>query len=229
VPPGLVTLVGRLLAHDAAQRPRSARAVIKALETSMTLPNPPIRTISTRPSVSSRKRRPFRSALLVCVLAVLGSLSVYTDDRVVATAPRVAVAPAPEPTAALHIHAVSADDPPPPEPSPEEVAAAEEAERAARRKRAAKVRRARAQVRRTIVRGPEPTALEVATRYSAIGRQLAALQEEHGSESTLDLWPRYRRIQITEAMSSQDSRNVAAVALEQLQRSIDERSDERSR
>ena len=225
VPPGLVTLVGRLLAHDAAQRPRSARAVIKALETSMTLPNPPIRTIRTRPSVPpGTRRRPFRSALLLCVLAALGSLSVYTDDRVVATAPRVAAAPAPESFAPIHVQFVSADDPPPPEPSPDELAAAQEAERAARRERAAKARRARAQVRQTIVRGPEPTALEVATRYSAIGRQLAALQEERGDDSTLDLWPRYRRIRITEAMSSQDSRNVAAEALEQLQRSIEERS-----
>lgn len=225
VPPGLVTLVARLLAHDAAQRPRSARAVIKALETSMTLPSPPIRTVRTRPAAQHAKpRRSFRNALLVCMLAGLGSLSVYTDDRLAAAAASVAVAPAPEPTASIRIHTVRADDPPPPGPSPEELAAAEEAERAARKTRSTKARRARAAVRRVLRTGPEPTALEVATRYSAIGRQLAALQEEYGDDSMVDLRSRYRRIRITEAMSSQDSRNQAAEALDTLQRAIDERS-----
>src|SRR5690606_1750153 len=154
VPPGLVTLVGRLLAQDPAQRPRSARAVIKALETSMTLPSPSIRTIRTRSSAPPRtRRRPVRTALLSCVLAGLGALSVYRGDRVVATAPQIAIVPAPEPTASIRIHAVRPDDPPPPEPSPEEIAAAEE--RAAENAPSAEARRARAHLRRTALRGPE--------------------------------------------------------------------------
>jgi serine/threonine-protein kinase len=49
VPPGLVTIVSRLLAYEPSQRPRSARAVIRALETSMTLKRPAIRTAEIRP------------------------------------------------------------------------------------------------------------------------------------------------------------------------------------
>ncbi|HEX5063430.1 MAG TPA: serine/threonine-protein kinase [Kofleriaceae bacterium] len=74
VPPGLVTLVGRLLAHDPGDRPRSTRAVIRALETSLTLPRPPIRTIDMRP-LSKRQLRArsltIRGAVLALAIAGL--------------------------------------------------------------------------------------------------------------------------------------------------------------
>jgi len=56
VPPGLVTIVSRLLAYDPEERPRSARAVIRALETSMTLKMPAIRTVEMKPLEKPTRR-----------------------------------------------------------------------------------------------------------------------------------------------------------------------------
>lgn len=68
VPPGLVTLVHRLLAQFPEDRPRSARAVIRALETAMTLPRPPIRTVEMRPLALRRTAR--RRALTVLLVGI---------------------------------------------------------------------------------------------------------------------------------------------------------------
>jgi len=77
VPPGLVTLVSRLLAHDPDDRPRSAGAVIRALETTLTLPRPPIRTVTMRP-LSKRELRArsltIRGALLALAIAAMAAV-----------------------------------------------------------------------------------------------------------------------------------------------------------
>lgn len=80
VPPGLVTLVGRLLARDPDDRPRSARAVIRALETSLTLPRPPIRTIDMRPLTTRGLRArslTIRGALLALAIATLAAVHAF--------------------------------------------------------------------------------------------------------------------------------------------------------
>ncbi|HEY5945086.1 MAG TPA: protein kinase, partial [Kofleriaceae bacterium] len=96
VPPGLVTIVSKLLAYDPQDRPRSARAVIRALETSLTLPRPPIRTIEMRPIAKRRtaRRLKLKGAALgiaLCVLAVI----VHRDDQSIVR-PHVAEAAAAE-------------------------------------------------------------------------------------------------------------------------------------
>ncbi len=70
VPPGLVTIVHRLLAHQPGDRPRSARAVIRALETAMTLPRPPLRTVDMRP-IAMRRIVRRRAVTLVVVAAAI--------------------------------------------------------------------------------------------------------------------------------------------------------------
>lgn len=75
VPPGLVTLVQRLLAQYPEDRPRSARAVIRALETAMTLPRPPIRTVDMRPiAIRRRARRRALTLVLLGISIALGTL-----------------------------------------------------------------------------------------------------------------------------------------------------------
>jgi eukaryotic-like serine/threonine-protein kinase len=124
VPPGLVTLVSRLLAHDPDERPRSARAVIKALETSLTLPRPPIRTIDMRPLRRPARRSRIKGALAgFAIMAV--ALVVGNDDQTVrarvpmaeaAESPHVAVtatAVAIEPAARATPPIVDAAPPPP--------------------------------------------------------------------------------------------------------------------
>ena len=93
VPAGLVTLVTRLLAHEPDDRPRSARAVIKALETAMSLtqarahtsqlplasdpslppPLPPLPPLTTRfLPVPPRRRRGVVAGAALLVLACAG-------------------------------------------------------------------------------------------------------------------------------------------------------------
>jgi serine/threonine-protein kinase len=82
VPPGLVTLIGRLLAHEPTDRPRSALAVIKALETALTLPRPPIRTIDMRPVAARAKRRRRITAALVGIALALALAFALEHDSV---------------------------------------------------------------------------------------------------------------------------------------------------
>ena len=67
---------------------------------------------------------------------------------------------------------------------------------------------------------PEPAAAEVpvnalVTQYSTVGRDLKAL----GDKAT-DLWPRYRMIQLNEALKAADKRAEASAILTQLQKLI---------
>jgi serine/threonine-protein kinase len=79
VPPGLVTIVSRLLAYDPEERPRSAQAVIKALETSLTLKRPPIRTIDMRPLRKVQRRR-IKGALIGFAI-MIAAVAVGNDER----------------------------------------------------------------------------------------------------------------------------------------------------
>ena len=77
VPPGLVTLVGRLLAAEPDDRPKSARAVIKALETALSQPRPTVRTIAMRPIAKRQRRRSvaLQGALLGIALAIMAVIA----------------------------------------------------------------------------------------------------------------------------------------------------------
>jgi eukaryotic-like serine/threonine-protein kinase len=91
VPPGLVTIISRLLSYDPDHRPRSARAVIRALETSLTLPRPPIRTIDMRPLAKPRRGSRIQGALLgIASLAI--AVVIGNDQEVVRAAVPVAAA-----------------------------------------------------------------------------------------------------------------------------------------
>ena len=63
---------------------------------------------------------------------------------------------------------------------------------------------------------PPPSAAEVATLYGALGRELKVLEDAHGMESTIDLWPRYRWIRINEWLGTPERRAKVARILEQL-------------
>jgi serine/threonine-protein kinase len=94
VPPGLVTIVSRLLAYEPSQRPRSARAVIRALETAMTLKRPAIRTTEIRPLGNDpRRRRWFKGAIIgITITAMAIAARVIDEDDV--PLPRVPTAAA---------------------------------------------------------------------------------------------------------------------------------------
>lgn len=229
VPPGLVALVARLLASDPAQRPRSAREVIQALETSRSPPVQPVRVVAAKPPARPRARvrsrgAPVRGVMLVTSLAVLSSLSIHALERAephaaeLAMVPELAIAPEPEPLRTKV--AASQTDDPPPEPQRNDRDEVDEADPRAKARAGTSRRRTSARVATSV----EPSALEVAKRYRAIGRRLAVLEGKLGPQRTLDLWSRYRRIRITAAMSSQDVRNRAAAALDRLQRAIDARA-----
>jgi len=61
-----------------------------------------------------------------------------------------------------------------------------------------------------------PTAAEVATLYSALGRELKALEDAHGMDSTIELWPRYRWIRINDWLATPERRTEVAQLLERL-------------
>jgi serine/threonine-protein kinase len=82
VPPGLVTIVSRLLAHDPDHRPRSARAVIRALETSMTLKMPAIRMIELLEARPPRRSLWIKAAVLGVAIAAAAAAARYADDDV---------------------------------------------------------------------------------------------------------------------------------------------------
>ena len=79
VPPGLVALVGRLLARDPAQRPRSAQAVIHALEGA--LQSPGVMRQPEAPAAEPEPRKRSGVALVVAILAIAtGSLIGWSTD-----------------------------------------------------------------------------------------------------------------------------------------------------
>jgi len=70
----------------------------------------------------------------------------------------------------------------------------------------------------------DPTSAAVADLYGAVGRALKRLDETHGQQATYDLWPRFRRIQILEALRSRDARVAAHEELRFLEREIELRA-----
>lgn len=251
VPPGLVTLVSRLLAHEPEDRPSSARAVIRALETSMTLPRAPLRTLDMRPIAKRRTARRSRwvkikGALLAASIVAMASwprdseepalvtlhVAVATADPAVPagldSAEPVAAAPEPPSTSFAQLLVVDLTPPvavPLALPDEEVLTAHEEAARAAaaRRARHAAARRHAVRAARAMSLEPTegPSALDVATRYSAIGRRLAALDQ--GSAKAAELRRRYTAIGMDAAMGSQRARNAAATALDRIAHDLDAR------
>ena len=64
------------------------------------------------------------------------------------------------------------------------------------------------------------TANQVATQYAAVGRALLELQNQHGAATTVDLWPRYRIIKLSDAMSTPQHRTEAMAVLSALSSEI---------
>jgi eukaryotic-like serine/threonine-protein kinase len=256
VPPGLVTLVSRLLAHEPDQRPRSARAVIRALETSMMLPRPALRTVEMRPIAKRRtaqrsRWRALKSGVLVSALATMAAFVVHTDRDELVSGPRTAqaapavavqaaavpvvvtpleqvVAPLEQvvtpleqnvtPATPIEQHAGPAALPGteapaavPRSPAADLAPAHAAAQSPPPRKRSATKREAG---RRTYASIDGPSALEVATHYRDVGRRLAEVDDAG------ELRRRYDRIQIADAMSSQDARNSTTVALARIERAL---------
>ncbi len=110
VPPGLVTIVSRLLAYDPEERPRSAQAVIKALETSLTLKRPPIRTIDMRPLRKVQRRR-IKGALIGFAI-MIAAVAVGNDERPRVKEAAAGVAPV------MRVESVTPIDELPPKPVP---------------------------------------------------------------------------------------------------------------
>ena len=68
-----------------------------------------------------------------------------------------------------------------------------------------------------------PSAADVAALYGTVGRALGHLQQNKGSDATIDLWPRFRHIRINDAIATAESRSETHRALRQLQRDVDAR------
>ncbi len=81
------------------------------------------------------------------------------------------------------------------------------------------------QAPRTVQETPSetPTASVVAALYGTVGRQLGHLQQSKGSDATIDLWPRFRHIRITDAIATAETRTETQSALRKLQIDIDAR------
>jgi serine/threonine-protein kinase len=69
-----------------------------------------------------------------------------------------------------------------------------------------------------------PSTASVAELYGEIGRALKRLDDTHGQEATYDLWPRFRRIQILEALHTPEGCTQANGELRYLKRELVRRS-----
>ena len=180
-----------------------------------------------------------QTALIVTTLSLIASLALHVDKQEVrVSGPRTAEAAIAEPTLTVHAEEVQAEAvqavtpaaavPAPPAPAlSDKVAKPDQPEKKRKARTEKRTRRAaiaKQPVATDEVAADEPTALDVATQYSDIGRRLKAMQEEQGDDSTFDLWPRYRLIRISDAMGSQRSRNETAKILANIEAAIDERS-----
>jgi hypothetical protein len=68
-----------------------------------------------------------------------------------------------------------------------------------------------------------PTTAAVAELYGSVGRALKRLDETRGQQATYDLWPRFRHIQILEALRTDRGRAGAHSELSFLEREITRR------
>jgi hypothetical protein len=64
----------------------------------------------------------------------------------------------------------------------------------------------------------------LATQYQLVGAQLKDLQTKKGADATSDLWPRYRYVNLSSAMATQQSRDAANAILTKLASEIRTRS-----
>jgi hypothetical protein len=68
-----------------------------------------------------------------------------------------------------------------------------------------------------------PSAAQVAALYGSVGRSLGHLQQNKGSDATIDLWPRFRHIRINDAIATVETRTETQRSLRKLQTDIDSR------
>ncbi len=115
VPPGLGTIVNRLLAHDPEQRPYSARAVIRALETSMSMPPTLVRTVEMRLPAEPRIGigRVISAAMVALALATSVVVMHVHEPTIVGVAPFVVDTT--ESSASWHVTGVAQVEAPPPD------------------------------------------------------------------------------------------------------------------
>jgi eukaryotic-like serine/threonine-protein kinase len=245
VDPVLEAIVMRLLEKDRELRPPSADAVRELLElyerdrgacaTALGLalpvtppPRDPERDRLTEELVREPSRRPIAILVLAtaAALAILLYLGLRGGSRP-AHAPAHASEPA-EPTEPgepgdLVVRREEPREPPQPLPLPtpheHDIAVPVPTPRAPARKLAAR-EHAATPVEDPALFAPPPSATDVAQLYASLGRELKALEEAKGMESTLELWPRYRWIRIHEWMETAERRVRVSEMLERLRADV---------
>jgi hypothetical protein len=67
------------------------------------------------------------------------------------------------------------------------------------------------------------TEAEIVLEYQRVGRDIAKLQSDHGTDKVLDLWPRFRAIKLKEQCKTPEGRLDLEGTLKQLRAHIDRR------
>jgi hypothetical protein len=65
-----------------------------------------------------------------------------------------------------------------------------------------------------------PTATELAQLYVKTARELSALERAKGTDAAIDLWPRFRWIRLSDALTSLPQRIESYQILDQLRRDV---------
>lgn len=137
--------------------------------------------------------------------------------------PAPATVEVPEPAAVDEPVEAQPAEVPPDEPTPPEPAVAKKPSAKQRSKpitRNANAGKQPVETTSTQTAPPPIDAAKLASQYKAVGAQLKALEDARGSEATSDLWPRYRFIRLSDAMTTQQKRDQAAAILTKLTRDI---------
>lgn len=209
VAPELEAIVMRMLAKQREDRPENAHVVRELLEAyerrpvaPVELPQPERAIVTDKIDRVAPKRRTRHAAWLAIPAA--GLLALLVPSHEVAGAPSLDVAVAdvaPAPTLQHRVYesAIPRTTPPPP---PSIMKLPPKTEQPAI---------------------PAPTATEVAQLYAQVGRALKAYETDHGVDSAIDFWPRYRWIRINEAIATAEKRNETFKMLTRLRGDLDSR------
>jgi serine/threonine-protein kinase len=207
---GVLALRGRRSADApaAAQRPEAPPSM------QAQAPAPPAETAPPAPS------GPGRASPSAATASASSASSVSSTPAAPSAATAARPAPAAAPTAAINTPADPAAPaaPEPPAPAPTAPPAV------APRPPATPALPAPAPAPAETPQTDPPTAV-VAELYGTIGRSLKRLDETRGQEATYDLWPRFRRIRIFEALRTRDGRVAAQSELRYLEREIGQRAN----
>jgi serine/threonine protein kinase len=233
VDPVLEAVVRRLLEKDPDLRPDTADAARELFElyerdriacaTALELviaetprdPDPE-RAYPTDEIERSRSRRPF--AIIAVATAVALALLLLFGLRGSTQTTR---APAPPTDSVIALRETPREAPPAPAPPPVELEVVQPAIPPLMPPPARKIAASRVPSTVAVVQpAAVPTAAEVAQLYASLGRELKALEDAKGMESTLDLWPRYRWIRIHEWMASPERRTEVTAMLERLRADV---------